>query len=81
MCQVGRRRLPRETRLEAVAHYDNSSFNPYNPDPKSTVLYGPQTIHEMMNGDVVFTVDSENLDLEIDPRTGWRIHPAVAQPD
>lgn len=78
--QAGEKRLPNGTRLEAVAHYDNSPFNPYNPDPGSTVRYGPQTVHEMMNGYVFFTVDSENLNLKIDPATGWRI-PPVKKPE
>jgi len=75
--QAGQKRLPAGTRLEAVAHYDNSPFNPFNPDPKNTVRYGPQTIHEMMNGYVFFTVDSERLNLQVDPETGWTI-PAAA---
>ena len=25
--------LPKGTKLECIAHFDNSSFNPYNPDP------------------------------------------------
>jgi thiol-disulfide isomerase/thioredoxin len=64
-------KLPKGTRLEAVAHYDNSEFNPYNPDPDKTVRYGPQTFHEMMNGYVFFTIDSEQLNLKINPKTGW----------
>ena len=69
--KAGTKRLKKGTRLEALAHYDNSPFNPYNPDPDATVRYGPQTIHEMMNGYVFFTVDSEDLNLKIDPKTGW----------
>ena len=71
--QAGTKQLPAGTRLEAVAHYDNSPFNPYNPDPKKTVRYGPQTIHEMMNGYVFFTVNSERLNLQVDPNTGWTV--------
>lgn len=71
--KAGTKRLKKGTRLEALAHYDNSAFNPYNPDPDATVRYGPQTIHEMMNGYVFFTVDSENLNLKIDPKTGFQI--------
>src|SRR5262249_54806410 len=46
----GAKHFPRGTRIECVAHYDNSAFNPYNPDPKATVRDGPQTFNEMMNG-------------------------------
>lgn len=66
----GQRRLPKGTRVEALAHYDNSAFNPYNPDPSKTVRYGAQTVDEMMNGYVFFTVDSEELELQINPKTG-----------
>jgi thiol-disulfide isomerase/thioredoxin len=64
-------RLPKGTRLEAIAHYDNSRFNPYNPDPNKEVRYGAQTFDEMMNGYIFFTVDSEELGLKINPKTGW----------
>src|SRR5262249_30646823 len=40
-------RFPKGTRIECVAHYDNSPFNAYNPDPKAEVGDGPQTYHEM----------------------------------
>jgi hypothetical protein len=38
------------TRLQAVAWYDNSSRNPHNPDPHSSVTWGDQTYEEMMVG-------------------------------
>ncbi len=43
-------RLPAGTTLECVAHYDNSSENPGNPDPTKTVYWGDQTWEEMMIG-------------------------------
>jgi hypothetical protein len=66
----GQKRFPKGTRIEAVAHYDNSSFNPYNPNPKATVKEGDQTRDEMMNGFVFYTDAEENLNLDIDPKTG-----------
>ena len=42
--------LPRGTRIECTAIFDNSANNPYNPDPKSTVFWGPQSWDEMMIG-------------------------------
>jgi peroxiredoxin len=68
--ETGKRRLPKGTRLECVAHYDNSSFNPFNPDPKATVRDGQQTHEEMMNGFFFYTSAKERLNLEIDPKTG-----------
>ena len=46
---------------------------PYNPDPAATVKYGPQTYHEMMFGFVFYTDDDEQLNLDIDPETGYVI--------
>ncbi len=66
----GQKRLPKGTRLEALAHYDNSTFNPYNPDPKRTVPWGRQTYDEMFNGFVFFVADDEDLNLAINPKTG-----------
>jgi hypothetical protein len=42
--------LPRGTRIECLAVYDNSASNPRNPDPSATVTWGPQTWDEMMIG-------------------------------
>jgi hypothetical protein len=38
------------TRIECVAHYDNSADNPNNPDPGKEVRYGDQSWEEMMLG-------------------------------
>lgn len=58
------------TRIDCTAHFDNSTFNPYNPDPKAAVRHGLQTYQEMMYGFVFFTRDDEALNLTIDPQTG-----------
>ncbi len=42
--------LPKGTRLEVVAHFDNSPRNLFNPDPTATVRWGDQTWEEMMIG-------------------------------
>jgi thiol-disulfide isomerase/thioredoxin len=42
--------LPKGTRIDCLAHFDNSDKNPYNPDPSKTVRWGPQTFDEMMIG-------------------------------
>lgn len=47
--------LPAGTKIRCVAHYDNSSENPYNPDPTKTVTWGDQTWEEMMVGFLSFT--------------------------
>lgn len=73
--QPGQVRFPRGTRIECVAHYDNSAFNPYNPDPKATVREGQQTAQEMMYGFFFFTDDAEDLNLTIEPKTGHVVSP------
>jgi thiol-disulfide isomerase/thioredoxin len=67
---TGKKRFPKGTRLEVVAHYDNSPFNPFNPDPKATVREGDQTHQEMMNGFFFYVDAAEKLNLDIDPKTG-----------
>jgi peroxiredoxin len=68
--EPGKMRLPKGTRLECVAHYDNSTFNPYNPDPTATVRDGQMTHQEMMNGFFFYTDEGEDLGLDVDAKTG-----------
>lgn len=68
--EKGKKRFPKGTRITAVAHYDNSTFNPLNPDPTVTVREGQQTKHEMMNGYFFYTDADERLNLRVDPKTG-----------
>ncbi|MFL5329761.1 MAG: redoxin family protein [Gemmataceae bacterium] len=68
--EFGAKKLPKGTKLECVAHYDNSPFNPFNPDPKATVLDGDQTAQEMLNGFIFYVDANEQLKLKIDPKTG-----------
>jgi peroxiredoxin/mono/diheme cytochrome c family protein len=42
--------IPKGTKIECVAHYDNSANNPANPNPKEEVRWGDQTWEEMMIG-------------------------------
>jgi len=69
----GTKKFPRGTRIEVTAHFDNSRFNPFNPDPAATVRHGPQTVQEMMFGFFFYTADGEDLQLAVDPKTGRRI--------
>ena len=52
---------PKGTRIEAVAHYDNSVKNPRNPDPGREVRFGEQTWDEMMNAFFDFTLDNPKV--------------------
>ncbi len=49
--------MPKGTRLEAEAHYDNSTSNKFNPDPTKDVRWGEQTWQEMQYTGITFTVD------------------------
>ncbi|MCA8963535.1 MAG: alkyl hydroperoxide reductase, partial [Planctomycetes bacterium] len=64
------RRFAKGTRLDALAHYDNSAWNPFNPDPEATVKFGLQTADEMMYAFLFWTKEHEALDLRVDPHNG-----------
>ena len=68
--EFGKHRFPKGTRLECLAHYDNSSFNPFNPNPNATVRDGQQSFQEMMNGFFFYVRADEDLKLPIDEKTG-----------
>jgi hypothetical protein len=52
---------PKGSKLECVAHHDNSVNNKYNPDPSVEVRWGQQTWDEMMIGWFDYTIDAQNL--------------------
>jgi mono/diheme cytochrome c family protein len=52
---------PKGSRLECIAHHDNSTKNKYNPDPASEVRWGQQTWDEMMIGWFDYTLDAQDL--------------------
>jgi hypothetical protein len=54
------RAMPKGTRIDCMAHYDNSAENPANPDPKRAVLWGDQTFEEMMIGYIDY-IDDEKV--------------------
>jgi hypothetical protein len=49
--------LPRGTRVDIVAHYDNSAANRNNPDPNRAVTFGEASTDEMMFGLFEFVAD------------------------
>ncbi len=53
--------LPKGTRIECTAWFDNSPNNPANPDPSEEVRWGDQSWEEMMIGfmDLVADVDQD----------------------
>jgi mono/diheme cytochrome c family protein len=46
--------IPAGTKIECIAHYDNSAGNPNNPDPSKSVTFGDESYDEMMIGFVDF---------------------------
>ena len=48
--------LPAGTRIDCLAHFDNSAGNPDNPDPSVDVTFGNESFDEMMIGFVDYTV-------------------------
>lgn len=51
--------VPKGTRLEATAHYDNSTANAYNPDPTMAVRWGDQTWEEMQYTGITYSIDNQ----------------------
>lgn len=68
--KAGARRFEKGTVVECIAHFDNSAFNPWNPDPKRTVRFGLETVDEMMYGFLFYVDADERLGIDIDPATG-----------
>jgi hypothetical protein len=56
--------LPKGTRIDVLAHFDNSTANKMNPDPTKAVRFGEQTWDEMMNGFFDYTLDNQSLTKE-----------------
>ncbi|HEY7913968.1 MAG TPA: cytochrome c [Blastocatellia bacterium] len=52
---------PKGSRIDCIAHFDNSRKNRWNPDPSKVVRWGQQTWEEMMIGFIGFTLDGQNL--------------------
>ena len=51
--------LPKGTRLIAIAHYDNSLNNKYNPDATKEIHWGDQNWDEMQSGFLGLVVDRD----------------------
>ncbi len=49
--------VPKGTKMEITAHYDNSANNAFNPNPNKDVWWGEQTWEEMMAGWFAVVVD------------------------
>ncbi len=74
-------RLPKGTRVVARAHFDNSAFNPYNPDPTAEVGFGLRTVDEMMNAYVGFLHEGEDLGIRIEGERGLAARSGTRKPE
>lgn len=57
--------MPKGSRLDCVAHFDNSTKNKFNPDPTKPVHWGDQTWEEMMIGWFSYTRDAETVTAQV----------------
>jgi hypothetical protein len=53
--------LPKGTRIEVLAAFNNSPSNPVNPDPKKSLRWGSASEDEMMGGWIEY-VDADSVD-------------------
>src|SRR5687767_5765851 len=51
--------IPKGSKIECMAHFDNSPANKFNPDPTKDVKWGDQTWEEMMIGWLGYYNDAE----------------------
>ncbi|MDX1931800.1 MAG: hypothetical protein SFU56_04270 [Capsulimonadales bacterium] len=66
-------RLPRRTRIDMIAHFDNSEKNPNNPNrPPREMRYGEQTTDEMCTVFMAYTLDREDVRTETAPQGGGK---------
>jgi hypothetical protein len=56
--------MPKGTRLELTAHWDNSANNKWNPDPTATIHWGDQSWQEMLAAPMAVIIDRS-----VDPKT------------
>lgn len=71
--------LPAGTKVHYMATYDNSRNNQFlagYDTPDHEVTWGERTIDEMMGGHVLYTLDTEHLDMVVDGKTGAALNGA-----
>ena len=61
--------IPKGTKIECVAHFDNSPNNRFNPDPTKDVKWGEQTWEEMMIGWLSYYPDAKPAEGAVDSTT------------
>jgi hypothetical protein len=69
----GSRSFAKGTRLVAIAHYDNSSWNPGNPDPAAVVHAGRETTDEALALHLWWLPTAIGAPFRVDLATGARV--------
>lgn len=73
----GARHFAAGTRIRAVAHFDNSAWNPNNPDPSQVVRCGPRVADEQMQVALTMRERIAGAAIAVDPATGTRVATAA----
>lgn len=71
-------RWPKGTQFVAVAHYDNSPWNPANPDPDRWVTAGPQSTDECLRVVLTWVSAAETIDVRVESKTGMAAQPGAS---
>jgi hypothetical protein len=69
----GAQEFAKGTHLVAVAHYDNSAWNPGNPDPAAAARVGPNVTDETLRLALWWLPKAESEPFRVDPKTGARV--------
>jgi hypothetical protein len=64
---------PKGTRIDCLAHFNNSTTNKYNPDATKDVRWGDQTFEEMMIGWMSYTLDKNEVKPSLDEPAGQKV--------
>ena len=71
--------LPKGTRIECDAVYDNSVNNPHNPDPNAEVRWGDQSWEEMLVGTLEVAIRPEMPLMQLYQSAATTMVPATAR--
>lgn len=69
----GGKTLSSGTSIAVRAHFDNSSWNPFNPDPGRVVPMGSDVTDEQLFVSLAWVARADALDVRVDPSTGHAV--------
>jgi Redoxin len=65
--------------LLVLAHFDNSAWNPANPEPSRAVRCGLELAEEQLRVVLLWNARDEQLAIAVDPATGCRLTPSAGK--